>query len=221
MIFENERNIPCVNDWIGFLAVWLNACASNWNEKNTRFHIIFCWMVLLGNKKQKTAASSNAGADTSQNNAGCAHQLCNKSVNQLNTSTRQKTTTNFKRNKKCNGTWHDRLVLGGSVRPRFRCLPRWSCHFPEKICEHSDLFRRYCTVCITIGKQSTPLCLNCEVTIFFCHDRCGVSAEHERCNLLCWIDGDLSGGTSIVCCYSKKSQDFGMWGRLRIASLDW
>ena len=46
-------------------------------------------------------------------------------------------------------------------------------------------FRRYCTVCITIGKQSTPVCLNCEVTNFFCHDRCGVSAEHERCNLLC------------------------------------
>ena len=33
MIFENELNIPCVNDLIGFLAVWLNACVSNWNDK--------------------------------------------------------------------------------------------------------------------------------------------------------------------------------------------
>ena len=49
MIFEINLTFPGSMIGLVFLALWLNACVSNWNEKNTRFHIIFCWMVLLRN----------------------------------------------------------------------------------------------------------------------------------------------------------------------------
>ena len=82
MIFENQLNIPWVDDWIGFFGCMVECLRQQLERKN---------VAMLEQTPRKIAQVARINFAT-------------KSVNQLNTSTRQKTTTNFKRNKKCNGT---------------------------------------------------------------------------------------------------------------------